>query len=166
MSNNKNKTVRKKNNQCKRKRPKMKGGAEGNYGQAVAVLVKIIAGCIGVIVMYGIFFQCDEWKFPHDLCHAVGDVKDTLSKWLLLVPFAPAILALLNRAANSVKSFFGGKAAAEGAAPGGKAAEETAAEGAAPGAAEETAEQVAARKAEEEVADQVAEQAAEQAGHV
>ena len=88
------KRVRKKNNQCKRKRPKMKGGAAGNT--AAAVLVKIIAGCIGVIVVYGLFFQCDEWKFPHDLCHAVRDVKDTLSKWLLLVPFAPAILGFIK----------------------------------------------------------------------
>ncbi len=156
----------------------MKGGAEGNYGQAVAVLVKIIAGCIGVIVMYGIFFQCDEWKFPHDLCHAVRDVKDTLSKWILLVPFAPAILALLNRAANAVKSFFGGKAAAEGggkaaaegggkaaegggkaAEGGGKAAEEAAARKAeqeAAEAAEEAAAEAAARKAEEEAAEQAA----------
>ena len=151
----------------------MKGGAAGNSGKAAAVLVKIIAGCIGVIVVYGLFFQCDEWKFPHDLCHAVRDVKDTLSKWLLLVPFAPAILALLNRAANSVKSFFGGKAAAEGggkaaaegggkaAAEGGKAAEEAAAaarkaEQEAAEAAEEAAAEAAARKAEEEAAEQAA----------
>ena len=157
MSNNKNKTVRKKNNQCKRKRPKMKGGAEGNYGQAVAVLVKIIAGCIGVIVMYGIFFHCDEWKFPHDLCHAVQEIKDTLSPWLLLVPFYPAI-------ANSVKSFFGEKAAAEGAAEGGgKAAAEGAAEGGGKAAAEaaaaarKAAAEAAARKAEEEALEQAAE---------
>ena len=151
------KRVRKKNNQCKRKRPKMKGGAEGNYGQAVAVLVKIIAGCIGVIVMYGIFFQCDEWKFPHDLCHAVQEVKDTLSTWLLLVPFYPAIV-------NSVKSFFGEKAAAEGAAEGGgKAAAEGAAEGGGKAAAEaaaaarKAAAEAAARKAEEEALEQAAE---------
>ncbi len=142
----------------------MKGGAAGNSGKAAAVLVKIIAGCIGVIVVYGLFFQCDEWKFPHDLCHAVRDVKDTLSKWILLVPFAPAILALLNRAAKSVKSFFGGKAAAEGggkaaaegaAEGGGKAAEEAAA-AAARKAAEEAAAEAAARKAEEEAAEQAA----------
>ncbi len=157
----------------------MKGGAAGNSGKAAAVLVKIIAGCIGVIVVYGLFFQCDEWKFPHDLCHAVRDVKDTLSKWILLVPFAPAILALLNRAANAVKSFFGGKAAAEGggkaaaegggkaaaegggkaAEGGGKAAEEAAARKAeqeAAEAAEEAAAEAAARKAEEEAAEQAA----------
>ena len=135
----------------------MKGGAEGNYGQAVAVLVKIIAGCIGVIVMYGIFFQCDEWKFPHDLCHAVQEVKDTLSTWLLLVPFYPAIV-------NSVKSFFGEKAAAEGAAEGGgKAAAEGAAEGGGKAAAEaaaaarKAAAEAAARKAEEEALEQAAE---------
>ena len=163
MSNNKNKTVRKKNNQCKRKRPKMKGGAEGNYGQAVAVLVKIIAGCIGVIVMYGIFFHCDEWKFPHDLCHAVQEIKDTLSPWLLLVPFYPAI-------ANSVKSFFGEKAAAEGAAEGGgKAAAEGAAEGggkaAVEGAAAEGAEGAAAA-AKEAAAQKLAEELGEQAAHL
>jgi hypothetical protein len=151
MSNNKNKTVRKKNNQCKRKRPKMKGGAEGNYGQAVAVLVKIIAGCIGVIVMYGIFFHCDEWKFPHDLCHAVQEIKDTLSPWLLLVPFYPAI-------ANSVKSFFGEKAAAEGAAEGGGKA-------AAEGAAAEGAEGAAAA-AKEAAAQKLAEELGEQAAHL
>ena len=129
----------------------MKGGAEGNYGQAVAVLVKIIAGCIGVIVMYGIFFQCDEWKFPHDLCHAVQEIKDTLSPWLLLVPFYPAI-------ANSVKSFFGEKAAAEGAAEGGGKA-------AAEGAAAEGAEGAAAA-AKEAAAQKLAEELGEQAAHL
>ena len=107
--------------------------------------------------MYGIFFHCDEWKFPHDLCHAVQEIKDTLSPWLLLVPFYPAI-------ANSVKSFFGEKAAAEGAAEGGgKAAAEGAAEGGGKAAAEaaaaarKAAAEAAARKAEEEALEQAAE---------